>query len=187
MFTIPEQLSAASKASVDAQFTLMATLTSKTFEGFGKIVDLNLNAARTSLDETRVATKRLLAAKDAQEWLTLAAANAQPTVEKSVAYGRHLASIASDLQTELAKATEAQVTEASRKALELIEELTQNAPAGSENAVALLKSAIGNANATYEQLAKTTKQAAETLEANLNTAVNQFTDAAKAAPRAAKK
>ena len=51
----------------------------------------------------------------------------------------------------------------------------------------MLKSAIGNANAGYDQFNKTTKQAVETLEANLNTAVNQISQAAtKATPRAKK-
>ena len=68
-----------------------------------------------------------------------------------------------------------------------MEEVTKNAPAGSENAVAILKSAIGNANAGYEQFSKTSKQAVEAIEANLTSAVNQFTQAAeKAVPRTAK-
>ncbi len=45
--------------------------------------------------------------------------------------------------------------------------------------VAMMKSALGNANAGYEQLTKTTKQAVEALEGNLNSAVSQFTQAAE--------
>ena len=44
-----------------------------------------------------------------------------------------------------------------------------------------MKSAIGNASAGYEQFTKTTKQAAEAMEANLNTAVSQFSQAAEQA------
>lgn len=188
MFAIPEQFSAASKASFEAQLSLITALTNKTFEGVEKIVDLNLNVAKASLEESNAAAKQFLSVKDPQEWLTLAAAQAQPNAEKALAYGRHLAGIASGVQAEFTKAAEAQIAETSRKVLELVEEVSKNAPAGSENAVALLKTAIGNANAGYEQLTKTTKQAVETLEANLNTAVSQFGQpAAKAAARAAKK
>lgn len=189
MFTIPEQFSAASKANIEAQLALLSTLTSKTFESVEKIVDLNLNVVKVSLEESNAAAKQFLSAKDAQEWMTVAAAQTQPNAEKVLAYGRHLASIASGVQTELNKATEAQIAETSRKVLELVEEVSKNAPAGSENAVALLKSAIGNANAGYEQLTKTTKQAVETLEANLNTAAGQFAQAGagKTAARAARK
>jgi hypothetical protein len=68
--------------------------------------------------------------------------------------------------------------------ISLVEEVSKNAPAGSENAVAMLKSAIGNANAGYEQFTRTAKQAAESIESNLTSAVSQFTAAgAKLAPK----
>lgn len=188
MFTIPEQFSAASKANLESQLALLATLTNKTFEGVEKVMDLNLNVAKASLEESSAAAKQFLSAKDAQEWMTLAAAQAQPNAEKALSYGRHLASIASSVQAEFNKAAEAQIAEASRKMLDLVDEVTKNAPAGTESAVTLMKSAIGNANASYEQLSKTAKQAADALEANLNNAVGQFTQAApKAAARAGKK
>lgn len=188
MFAIPEQFSAASKANFEAQLAMMTELTNRTFENVEKMIDLNLNVAKASLEETNAAAKQFLAAKDAQEWLTLAAAHAQPNAEKAMAYGRHLAGITSAMQAEFSKAAETQIAESSRKILELVEEISKNAPAGSENAVALVKTAIGNANAGYEQLTKTTKQAVEALEANLNNAVSQFTPPApKAAARTAKK
>jgi phasin family protein len=188
MFNVSEQLSAATKANIESQIAILTTLTSKAFEGVEKIVDLNLNVAKTSLEESTAAVKQLLAAKDAQDFFNLSAAQAQPNTEKALAYGRHLANIASSTQAEFAKATEAQIAETSRKLVSLIDEVTKNAPAGSENAVALLKSTISNANASYEQLAKSTKQAVEALEANLNTAVNQFSQAAsKASGKASKK
>jgi phasin family protein len=186
MFSIPEQFSAASKAGFASQLALFSALTNKAFEGVEKIVGLNIIAAKASLEETDVAVKQFLSTKDVQEWLTLVAAQAQPNAEKALAYGRNLADITSGVQAEFAKAAEEQISETSRKLLDLVEELTKNAPAGSENAIALVKSAIGNANAGYEHLSKTTKQAVETIEANLNTAVSQFAQpaATKAAGRA---
>ena len=62
--------------------------------------------------------------------------------------------------------------------ISLVDEVSKNAPAGSESAVALFKSALNNANAGYEQFTKSAKAAAETFEANVNAAVNQFTTAA---------
>jgi len=188
MFAIPEQFSTASKANLEAQLALVSSLTSKAFEGVEKLIELNLEAARASIEESNASARQLLAAKDPQEWLTLAAAQAQPNAEKALAYARNVASIASGVQAEFSKAAETQFSENSRKLVELVEEVTKNAPAGSENAVALLKNAIGNANAGYEQLAKTTKQAVETLEANVNNAVNQFAQPSAAKPvRPAKK
>lgn len=188
MFTIPEQLSVASKANIEAQVVLLSNLTNKYFEGVEQVISLNLATAKQSLEESSVAAKQLFAVKDTQEFLSLIAAQTQPNAEKALAYSRSLASITSAIQAEFTKAAETQVAEVSRKALELVEELTKNAPAGSENAIALMKSAIGNANAGYEQLAKNTKQAVEVLETNLNNAVSQFTQpTAKTAANRTKK
>ncbi len=188
MFSIPEQFSSATKTNLEAQFALFSSLTSKAFEGIEKIVELNLTAAKATLEESTAAAKQLLSAKDPQEFFSLSAAQAQPSAEKAIAYGRHLAAITSGTQAEFSKAAESQIAETNRKVLSLVEEVTKNAPAGSENAVAILKSAIGNANAGYEQFSKTSKQAVEAIEANLASAVNQFTQAAeKVVPRAATK
>lgn len=188
MFTVPEQFSAATKANFESQLAMINALTAKAFEGVEKVIQLNINAGRASLEESSATARQLLAAKDAQEFFSLTAAQAQPTAEKAVAYGRHLVGIASTTQAEFAKATESQIAEATRKVSTLVDEVTKNAPAGSENAIAILKSMIGNASAGYEQLTKNAKQAVETIEANVANATSQFAQAAeKAAPRAARK
>lgn len=186
MFSSPEQFSSAAKANFEAQIALITALTNKAFESVEKLVDLNINAAKSSIEESNSAAKQLLSAKDPQEFFSLSAAQAQPTAEKALAYGRHVASIASSAQAEFTKAAEEQVAEANRKVLALIEDVSKNAPAGSENVVAMVKSAFGTANASYEQLAKSTKQAVETLETNLNTAVTQMSQAATKATKAKK-
>ena len=183
MFSIPEQFSSATKSNLEAQFALFSSLTGKAFESIEKIVELNLTAAKATLEESTATTKQLLAAKDPQEFFSLTAAQAQPTAEKAIAYGRHLAAITSGAQAEFSKAAESQIAETNRKVISLVEEVTKNAPAGSENAVAMFKSALGNANAGYEQFSKTAKQAAESIESNVAQAVNQFSAAAaKVAP-----
>lgn len=179
MFSYQDQFSAATKTHFQAQLDLINTLTTKAFEGVEKIIELNLSAARASLEESSAAARQIAAINDPQELLAMAQAQAQPTAEKAAAYSRHLVSILSATQAELTKAAEAQVAETSRKISVLIDEITKNAPVGSENAVVLLKSAIGNANASYEQLAKNTRQAVETLEGHLSNAAKQFTQAAE--------
>jgi hypothetical protein len=69
--------------------------------------------------------------------------------------------------------------------ISLVDEVSKNAPAGSESLVAAVKTAISNANAGYEQFTKTAKQAVETMETNFNAGVNQFTQTARKATAAA--
>jgi len=81
MFSIPEQFSNATKANFESQFAIFSSLTNKTFEGVEKLVDLNLTAAKASLEDTSSTAKQLLAAKDPQEFFSLSAAQAQPNAE----------------------------------------------------------------------------------------------------------
>jgi phasin family protein len=187
MFTIPEQFSSVAKANIEAQLSIFTALTSKAFESMEKVVDLNLNVVKASLEDSSVAAKQLLSAKDPQEFFSLTAAQAQPTAAKAIAYSRHLAGIASSAQAEFTRAAEEQMAEAGRKVSTLVDDVSKNAPAGTENVIAMVKTAIGNANAGYEQFSRTTKQAAEVIEANVNSAVSQFSHATDKATSRARK
>lgn len=187
MFTVPDQFSTVAKANLEAQLSMFTNLTSKAFESMEKMVDLNLNIAKASLEDTSIAAKQLMTAKDPQEFFSLTAAQAQPTAAKAIAYGRHLAGIATSAHAEFTRAAEEQIAETGRKVSTLVEDASKNAPAGSENLMALMKSAIGNANAGYEQFSKSTKQAVEVMETNMNTAVSQFSQAAEKTAHRARK
>jgi phasin family protein len=188
MFTTQEQFSAAAKSAFESQAATVNVLTNQAFESFSRLVNLNVAAAKASLEESATTAQQLLSAKDAQELFALTAAQTQPNAEKFLAYSQNLVGIASSSQAEFAKTAETQTSEVTRKVTALIEEIAKNAPAGSENAVALLKSAVDNANAGYEQLRQTTRQATEAFEENLAKATKQFSQVAeKATAKTAKK
>ena len=174
MSTLPEQFSAATKENLDAQLAVLSTFANKAIEGVEKVVELNSAVAKTSFEELNSAVKQ---AKDPKDFFSLTAAQAQQNADKALEYTRLLASILSGVQAEFTKTTEAHLAVTNRQVVALFEEVTKNAPAGTEPAIALLKSAIGNANASYEQINRSTKQAVEALEANLKTAANQISQA----------
>lgn len=178
MFPIQDQISVATKANLEANFALYSALTNKTLESIEKLVNLNLAAVKASMEESSAAARQLLSAKDANEFFTLVNAQAKPNLEKAIAYSSHLANIATTAQAEYTKAAEQQIAEAARKVNELVEDATAKAPAGYENVTALIKATLGNANNGYEQLTKTTKQAIEAFETNVNAAVSQMAQAA---------
>ena len=55
----------------------------------------------------------------------------------------------------------------------------KNAPAGSETAVAVFKSAVAAGNNALESVQKAVKQATDVAEANFNAVANQAVNAAK--------
>jgi len=178
-FTV-EQMLAAQKANVETLFGL----TNKAFEGVEKLVELNLQVAKTSLTEAAETTKAAMSVKDAQELLALQASLLQPAAEKAAAYSRHLYDIVAGTNAEVTKAAEATVADAQKKVLTLVDTAVKNAPAGTENAVALVKSAVSAANNAYESVHKAAKQAAEVAESNFQAMTSTAVKATQAAGKA---
>ena len=172
-------------ATQQAQFTAFFSLGQKAFEGVEKLVELNLQVARASLDEASEHAKAVLAAKDAQELLALNASLLQPSAEKVAAYSRHLYDIAAATSSEVSKVTEAQVAETQKKFLAVVDTAIKNAPAGTENAAVLVKSAMAAANNAFDSVQKAAKQASEVAEANFQAMSNSAVKASQAATKAA--
>lgn len=161
MLTV-EQIMASNKANLE---TLIG-LTSKAFEGVEKMVELNVTAAKAALNESAEHAKASMSVKDAQEFMALQAGLMQPLAEKTAAYSRHLYDIASGAAAEFTKNAEEQSAEAQKKIMGMVDTATQNAPAGSESAVAMMKSAVSAANNAFESVQKSVKQATEMAEKN---------------------
>lgn len=175
-----EQLIASHKANIETLFGL----TAKAFEGVEKLVELNLTASKAALAEVAGTTQAALSVKDAQELLTLQASLFQPLAEKTASYSRHLYEIATGTGSEFSKAFEAQTTDAQKKFLTVVDNASKNAPAGSETAVAMFKSAVAAGNNALESVQKAVKQASDVAEANFNAVANTAVNAAKTTARA---
>ena len=158
-----EQIVASHKANVETLFGL----TAKAFEGVEKLVELNMSAAKAALDESANKTQAVLSVKDAQDLLAMQASLFQPLAEKTAAYSRHLYDIASGTGGEFTKAFEAQTATAQKQFAALVDSTAANAPAGSEQAVAMMKGAVTAANTAFESVQKAVKQATELAESNL--------------------
>lgn len=188
MFSNTQQFSSATKAIFENQFATFSAFTGNVVESIEKVVALNLAAVKASTEGSTAAATQLLSAKDPQEFLSLVTAQAKLNGENAQSYGRHLAEIANGTKAELNKVVEAQIAETKDKVTALVSQVTKSAPAGSEQAVAMLKSAIDNANAGYEQLSKTAKQANEAVETHVAKATEQFSQAvAKSTSQVTKK
>ena len=161
MMTV-EQVLASQKANIE---TLIG-LTAMAFEGVEKIVELNMAASKAALAESGDNAKAMLSVKDAQELMALQSGLLQPLAEKTAAYSRHLLEITTGTTSDFTKAMENQAAEAQQKFAGLIESATKNAPAGTETAVAVMKSAVAAAGNALETVQKAVKQATDVAEAN---------------------
>ena len=170
-----EQILAAHKANVETLFGL----TTKAFEGVEKLVELNVTASKAALTEAAGTAKAVLSVKDAQELLALQASLFQPLAEKTAAYSRHLYDITSGTGAEFGKTFEGMAADAQKKFLSVVDNAAKNAPAGSETAVAVFKSAVAAGTNALESVQKAVKQATDVAEANFNAVASTAVNAAK--------
>ncbi|MFC7517014.1 TIGR01841 family phasin [Herbaspirillum sp. GCM10030257] len=175
MFPLQDTFAQAAKAGFENNVNLYLALTGKTLESIEKFATLNMTAVKATVEESSATARQILSAQNPQEFLSLVGAQVKPSFDKAMAYNGHLANIASSTQADFAKAAEDQFTQASRRIGEFVDQAAKNAPPGSENVIAIMKTAFGNASAGYEQINKTAKQAVQAFEANITTAASQFT------------
>jgi phasin family protein len=164
MLTI-EQIAAVQKGQLESLFEM----TGKAFAGVERLVELNLQVARTSLLEAQDAAKAGAGAKSAQEMFAFQSALLQPAVDKAAAYGKHLQDILVDTRAEMGKVGEGQLQAARARFASAFDGAVKGAPAGSEAVTALVKSAIDAAGNTMDTLNKATKQAVDVATTNLHT------------------
>ena len=183
MITTPEQFAVANKAAVDSMLSLANTALASA----ERIAALNLNTARSVLEDSVSGAKAIMGAKDAQEAITIQASLAQPNVEKAVAYSRSVYEISAQTQEEVTKMLEAQFGDFQKQIANLLDKASKSAPAGSDVAVAAVKSAIAAATSAFDNMNKAAKQVAEIAEANVAAATNATVKAVSSSTGSKKK
>jgi len=177
MYVTPEQIAAANKVSVESLIGLANTQ----FAALERLSALNFNVAKSAFEDSVNYTRTLLGAKDAQEFATLSATAGQPALEKAIAYSRGVYEIATQTQAEMNKFAESQAGDFSKNMVGYLDKFSKNAPAGSDVAIAAVKSALAAANSAYDSITRVTKQASELAESNFAAATTVLKDAKKKA------
>ena len=176
MYVTPEQIQAANKANVDSMLALAATQ----FAAIEKLATLNANAVKTAFEDSLSNTRALFGVKDVQEFVNLQNSFATPAIEKAIAYSKSVYEVATETNAELSKAAEKRVADWNENFTALLDKAVKNAPAGSDVAVAGIKSMLAAANSAYDNFTKVSKQATEMAEANVAAATETVKGLAKA-------
>jgi phasin family protein len=163
MYVTPEQIQAASKSNVEA----FLAVANAQFAALEKLAGIQASAVKTAFEDSIANTRALLGAKDVQEFVGLQNSFAQPALEKAIAYSKSVYEVATGANAELSKVAERRVAEWNESFVTLLDKVSKNAPAGSDVAVAAVKSMLAAANSAYDNLTKVAKQATEIAEANV--------------------
>ncbi len=174
MFATAEQFTATNKTNLDAVQGLATT----SFAGLEKLVELNMAAAKALMTESFSHATNLMSAKDLQSAMALQTAMVSPLAEKTVSYSRHVYGIAVEAGAEFTKALEGKTAEAQKTFNQVVENVTKNAPAGTESAVAVLKSALTSSQNAIDSAQSSAKQALAMAESNMSAVTEQALSAA---------
>ena len=173
MNVTPAQIANANKAGVE----MMLGITNTQFAAFERLSALNFNATRAAIESSVTQSKALLGAKDVQELVSMNSTAAKPNIENAIAYSRGIYELVTQTRGEITNLIESQATEFNKSMVGFLDEVSKTA--GSDVAVAAVKSALGTANLAYDSIAKLAKQATEIAESSFTAA----TDTAKHASR----
>jgi phasin family protein len=176
-----ENLVATAKVALEAA-QAVATKAQASVE---KLVDLNLAASKAAVSESFENVQALLGAKDPQALGALAAGLAKPLGEKSAAYAQEFQKIVADASAEFTKTAQSNMADVQKGFATLMGSATNNAPAGTESAMAFFNQAMTASQNAFKTAQSSAQQAVEAAQANFTAASKQATDAVKKATKAA--
>lgn len=157
------------------------------FDCSERLTNLNLRTARSALENYTTAVSALAGAKDLQSFVALQQNLAAPAIEEGLDYSRSVYAITAEAKDKIVAAFEAQLAQTNAQLFALVEDGLRGAPAGSEVAVALVKSAIAAANNAFDNFNKVSRQVAEVAEAGVGAAAEASLKAATVAAPKGKK
>lgn len=174
MPTVANPLSEISATTVETA----ARLTRISMDSAERVVALQLEFAKSSLDQATRNARAFAGAKDVQELFALRARTAESAVEKLMGYSRSLYEVASEAQSELSKLAEERLASFQQAVSESVEQAAKASPAGGDVAVAAIKSSLAATTAAFDSFNKAAKQMASYTDAGVRAA---------AAPKSRKK
>jgi len=162
MVQITEQVAALNKSQLDSAVKV-AEIAS---DGLEKLADVQIKAVKSAFADGLKTVRQFSTIKDSSELATLGTTLAQPTWEKAQAYAKSVYEVAATTQVEISSWFEQQVGEYNKNVLAVLDSALKNAPAGTEGAVAAVKSVVQSATAAFESVLKATKQVAAVAESS---------------------
>jgi phasin family protein len=166
----------AGKASSEKMFGM----TSQAFAGVEQFAALNIQAGKTMLAEGAQSCNALLAAKSPDEFMKVQSDTLQGAPEKAAAYARQVNAIFTAAAASLRTSFDGYFADMQSRFVGAVEGALKDVP-GSEQAKALVKSAVDAANNVYEGVNKASRDVAEAAEANVGKVAELATSSSRSA------
>ncbi|HEY4540746.1 MAG TPA: phasin family protein [Noviherbaspirillum sp.] len=141
MYSFQQQMTPAVQDYMNAQYAMLTDLSQRAFQSVQKINELNMEIARSAMEDSFKNAQQVMTAQDPYEAASIAASQAQPAAERLRGYQQELSTIAAKTQAELARAAEAHVPNASRTAAAVADDVARRVKEQSEQVRARQRSA----------------------------------------------
>jgi phasin family protein len=166
MPTVANPFSEITAATVDSA----TKLTRISMDSAERVIALQLGFAKASLEQATRSAKALAGAKDVQELLAMRTKGAESAVERLMGYSRSLYEISSEVQSQFSKLAEERMSSFQQAVSESVEQAAKSAPAGSDVAVAAMKSSLAATTAAFDSFNKAAKHLASYTDAGVHAA-----------------
>lgn len=153
MYQPPQSLAALGSANVETTFAVA----NAALAGAARLVDLQLKAAREAVESSMASIRALTTATSPTDVFALQGSLTEPVMQKAAALARDAYAVAAQTQTEVVRAIESRFASLRMDMGSAIDEAAKFAPAGSDAAIAAMKSVIQAANAATTATATAAK------------------------------
>ncbi|MBL0141209.1 MAG: phasin family protein [Betaproteobacteria bacterium] len=147
-----------------------ARLSKLSLDSAERLLALQIGFAKTALGDATQAARAAAGTKDVQQLLALRTQAAETAMTQWLEYSRNLYEVASEAQAEISRLAEERLADLQRGITESVDQAAKSAPAGSDVAVAAMKSSLAAATAAFDSFAKAARGAASFSDAGVKAA-----------------
>ena len=135
-----------------------------------RAVAVQLEYAKGAITQAAHTARAVSQARDVQELLALRSRIAENTIENLMGYSRSLYEVASAAQSEFGNFAEERMSSFQQAMSEGVDLVAKSAPAGSDVAIAAMKSSLAAATAAFDSFAKAAKNVTSYTDAGVRAA-----------------
>jgi phasin family protein len=147
-----------------------ARLSRISMDGAERAIAVQLEYAKGALTQATLNARAVTKAKDVQELLSLRTRIAENTLENVMGYSRSLYEVAAEAQSELGKLAEERMSSFQQAVTDTVEQAARSAPAGSDVAVAAIRSSMAATTAAFDSFTKAAKHVSSFADAGVRAA-----------------
>jgi phasin family protein len=159
MATLQEQFSAFNEKALNSVLDFAAL----SFANTERLVDLQIESVKASLEETAEGFKALSSVRDPQELIAVRSKLVEASVERASSYARTVYELVAEAQADASQLVEAQVAAFNEGVISAVEQASASSPSapGANVAIAAVKSSVAATTAAVDTLSRPAKQPAK--------------------------